>query len=248
QLKETHQKAGEIILKYFNQAKIEYKKKNDLSPVTIADKATEQFIRTSLQQYYPDYSIIGEEFPDIKKESIYSWVIDPIDGTKSFIAGVPVFGSLIGLAQQGQPILGSQYHPAIKKHYIGGIHHSTTLNGKNIQVSKCTHLKDAVFCTAIDSYLNADERDCLLKIQKKAFFSRLNLDCFHYGLLAEGRVDLVIENDLKPFDYMASAAIVQGAGGFITDWSGNPLSLSSKGCIVAAASRQLLDQALEMIA
>ncbi len=236
-----------IILKYFNQLEA-YEHKDDHSPVTIADREAEDAIRNVLQQAFPDFSIVGEEFENTITDNPLCWVIDPIDGTKSFIAGAPVFGSLICLAKNGNPLLGSQDHPALDMHWIGGSDHPTCLNNKPVHVSKCLDIKDAILCsTAPEMLLENSQNKAFNKIASKVRFVRYGLDCFHYGLLASGKIDLVVEASLQPYDYMAPAAIVLGAGGVACDWQGNPANIASGNEIIAASSQHLLEQALEVM-
>lgn len=243
----ARQAARTIILRYYHHLD-QYEWKEDLTPVTIADRKAEQAIREILEKAFPNDGMIGEELPNKQANGAFSWIIDPIDGTKSFICGVPVFGSLIGLAKDGQPLFGSVDHPALDCCWTGGTTCPTRMNGMQVSTRGCKKLREAVLCsTTPEMFITEDEQARFQTLARMVRFTRYGLDCYHYGLLASGKVDLVVEAQLKPYDFMAPAAVVLGAGGAVSDWQGNPIGISSNGQLVAAANQDLLEQALEVL-
>lgn len=240
---EVVNRSGEVIRSYFRQP-LTIIDKEDMSPVTIADREAETAMREELSRLCPTHSIIGEEFDSQLQESPYSWVIDPIDGTKSFISGVPLFGTLLCLNLSGKPILGVIDMPILGERWLGTKGQGTTYNGQVCRVSTTTELGQAsLFCTEPDMFTQAQaERFQALEQQVK--LRRFGGDCYNYGLLASGQIDLVVEASLHPYDWMALIPVVEEAGGVITDWNGNALSFTSDGTVIAAATRELHAKAL----
>jgi inositol-phosphate phosphatase/L-galactose 1-phosphate phosphatase/histidinol-phosphatase len=239
--------AGEAIRPYFRQP-LAVDDKPDLSPVTIADRAAEMAMRQLIAARFPAHGIIGEEFGRERAEAEYVWVLDPIDGTKSFISGVPLFGTLIALAHQGRPVLGIIDQPISRERWIGAAGHPTTLNGTPIRCRPCPALAGAsVFSTSPDMF-KGDDAAAFARVGAAAKLVRYGADCYAYGLLALGSIDLVIEASLKPYDFSAMVPIVEGAGGIASDWRGMPLSLASDGRVLAAGDRRAHQQALALLA
>jgi len=240
--------AGAIsALRYFrNELDIEIK--GDESPVTLADKQIEQEARDLLQKRFPDHEILGEEFGAGDLNADHVWVIDPIDGTRSFICGNPLFGYLLALMEGGAPVIGLISMPALDEVYMGQQGAGATLNGKPIKVSSTTKLSDAFI------YINEGEK--LLELETAALQNlvtaghtrRFGYDCYPHALLAAGHVDAVVEFDLEPFDYLPLAGVIEAAGGGISDWDGNPLGFNSDGRVVSAATPQLHAELLEQLA
>ena len=219
-----------------------FERKADESPVTIADKAIEAALREAIAVRFPGHAILGEE-AGMSGGDDHLWVIDPIDGTKSFITGVPLFGALIAYAERGVPKLGVIEVPPLGERWVG-LPGATTFNGAPAHVSGCAALEDArVYTTSPDFFAPADwaRYDAL---SRKGAIRRFGGDCYQYGLLASGHCDLVVETSLQPYDYMALVPVVEGAGGIMTDWQGRPLGLGSDGKVVAAASPALHAAAL----
>ena len=219
--------AGIIAREYFRQP-FNIQRKADQSPVTIADQSIEARLREILQRERPQDSILGEEFDNIQGTSNLTWVIDPIDGTKSFMMGRPTFGTLIALCEDSKPILGIIDQPISNERWIGAKGHPTTLNGVPIQTRKNVTLDTAVMASTTPEMFDTPIYE---RFGKHRF--AWGSDCYAYGLLACGHVDLILEDDLKPFDFAALSPIIEGAGGFIRDWQGNPLTLASKGQVIA---------------
>ena len=239
--------AGEAIRPYFRQP-LAVDDKPDLSPVTIADRAAEMAMRQLIAAHFPEHGIFGEEFGREREEAEFTWVLDPIDGTKSFISGVPLFGTLIALALHGRPILGIIDQPISRERWIGAIGRPTTLNGTPIRCRPCPTLAAAtVFSTSPDMF-RGDDAAAHARVASAAKLVRFGADCYAYGLLALGSIDLVIEASLKPYDFSAMLPIVEGAGGVASDWRGAPLSLASDGRVVVAGDRIAHQQALALLA
>ena len=175
-------------------------------------------------------------------------MLDPIDGTKSFISGVPLFGTLIALAYQGRPILGIIDQPILRERWIGASGRPTTLNGRPIRVRPCPSLDAAtLFATSPDMFRGGDAA-AFARVAAAAKLVRFGADCYAYGLLAHGLIDLVIEASLKPYDFSAMLPIVEGAGGIASDWQGTPLTLASDGRVLVAGDRRAHQQALQLLA
>ena len=212
--------SADIIKKYFRTS-VSVESKVDNSPVTIADKKAEEVMRELILKRYPDHGIFGEEFGVTNPEAEYTWVLDPIDGTKSFICGAYSFGTLIGLLHNGEPILGVYNHPILNDFLIGD-NYTTKLNGFITKVSESNNLSDAILLTTdhlnIEKYQNKEKFD---KLIHKVKLYRNWGDCYGYYLLATGYVDIMIDPIMSPWDLLPLIPIIKGAGGTITDYQGN---------------------------
>ena len=225
--------SGNILKKYF-RTDISVETKSDNSPVTIADKSAEEAIREKIISEFPDHGIIGEEFGNHNETAQYKWVLDPIDGTKSFITGIATFGTLIGLLKDGKPILGLFHQPIIGELLIGDMK-TTELNGKKNQIRSCDRIEEATLLTSdhfmIGNYKNQKTFDRLAKNVK---LYRTWGDCFGYYLLCTGYADIMVDPIMSPWDALPLIPIIIGAGGMVTDYEGNnPVEGNS---IIAAAS------------
>jgi len=230
---------------YFRQP-IEVEQKADLSPVTIADRAIETEMRRLIRAEFPGHAIRGEEF-GAEAGADFSWVLDPIDGTKSFVTGFPLFGALIALEQQGRSVLGLIEAPAMAERWVGAEGLATTFNGAPARTSGCAALEQArLYCTTTECF-RGDELRRYEACARRVRLRRFGGDCYLYGLLASGHCDLVIESALKPHDFQALVPVVQGAGGRISDWEGRPLTSQSGERVVAAASEALWQQAVALL-
>ena len=239
--------AGEAIRPHFRQP-IAVTDKPDLSPVTVADRAAEAAMRRLIIARFPQHGIIGEEYGPERADAEFVWVLDPIDGTKSFISGVPLFGTLIALAQQGRPILGIIDQPISRERWIGAAGCASTFNGTPIHCRPCAALAAAtVFSTSPDMFKGPDAV-AHGRVAAAAKLVRFGADCYAYGLLALGFIDLVIEASLKPYDFSAMVPIVEGAGGIATDWQGKPLTLASDGRVLVAGDPNAHREALALLA
>jgi inositol-phosphate phosphatase/L-galactose 1-phosphate phosphatase/histidinol-phosphatase len=239
--------SGAAIRPYFRQP-LAVDDKPDLSPVTIADRAAEMAMRRLIAARFPAHGIIGEEFGPERESAEFIWVLDPIDGTKSFISGVPLFGTLIALAHHGRPILGIIDQPISRERWIGAAGRATTFNGNPVRTRPCAALAAAtVFSTSPDMFVGADVA-AHAKIAAAAKLVRYGADCYAYGLLALGFIDLVVEASNKPYDFCAMPPIIEGAGGVASDWRGAPLTLASDGRVLVAGDRRAHQQALALLA
>ena len=243
---ELADQAAAIIGQYFRQP-FKIDSKGDETPVTIADRQTEKAMRDLINERYPEHGIFGEEFGAENADAAHVWVLDPIDGTRSFITGTPTFGTLISLLEQGSPSLGIIDMSARGERWAGGHNMPSTLNGEVCNSSDCEQLRGCrLVCTSPDMFSESQLQGFKRLLGKTAFY-RYGGDCYNYGLLASGFVDLVVESDLEPYDFCALVPVVESAGGIISDWQGNPLTMSSQGDVVASATMSLHEQALAVL-
>ena len=220
--------------------------KSDLSPVTVADQETERAIRTALEAAFPGESILGEEFGQ-SGSAADMWIVDPIDGTRSFIAGLPLFGMLLGYVAEGVPLVGVINMPALGEVYAGARGVGATLNGAPIRASTCTKLSEArLFINEADK-LAVETPAQFARLVTAGALRRLGADCYPHALVASGHVDAVVDFGLQPYDYLPVAAVVQAAGGVMTDWHGAPLSLGSDGRTLTAATPELHADLMELV-
>ena len=238
-----------IALRYFRTS-LDIHWKEDGSPVTIADCKIESTLRSAIRDRYPDHGIIGEEY-GCTPGARYSWMLDPIDGTKSFTMGNPLFGTLIGLLDDGQPIAGLVDLPAMGERW-GGTGRRTIftdgISNGQANVSSCRSIDAARLYIMTPPGADSDEKYAGIEtLYRVAAITRPVCDCYAYGLLASGYCDLVIEDNLEPCDYLPLVPIINGAGGQITDWTGKPLTLNSDGRIIAASTEHLLEAAIEVL-
>ena len=232
-----------ISLNYFRQ-EFEVELKADESPVTIADREIEMAIRQLIEDHYPDHAILGEEHGGEAVMDGSLWIIDPIDGTKSFVSGIPLYGTLIAYAMDGAPIIGTIDVPALRERWVGVKDRPTTFNDRPCKTSGCADLASArVATTSIDMFAGAD-RERFDALAAAARHRQFGGDCYLYGTLASGGVDVVVEAMLKPYDFAAVVPVVTGASGVMTDWRGNPLTAASDGWVIAAATPELHAQAI----
>ncbi|KQT52493.1 MULTISPECIES: histidinol-phosphatase [unclassified Aureimonas] len=237
--------ARPIALRHFRTS-LDILTKADESPVTIADRAVEAELRRRIEARFPDHGIFGEEM-GVKSGSGPVWVIDPIDGTKSFVCGLPLFGTLIAFLEEERPLFGVIDIPALGERWTGSPA-GTFLNGVPARASKCRTLREArFFTTSPESFSGADVA-AYEQLLARTALRRFGGDCYAYGLLASGHCDLVAECGLQPYDYMALVPVVERAGGVMTDWSGDPLTLASDGRVLAASTPELHAEALALLA
>ncbi len=205
-------------------------------------------MRRLIEARFPAHGIIGEEYGPERADAEFVWVLDPIDGTKSFISGVPLFGTLIALAQGGRPILGIIDQPILRERWIGVRGRPTLFNGAPVRCRPCPALAGAtVFSTSPDMFKGPDA-DAHARVASAAKLQRFGADCYAYGLLALGFIDLVIEASLKPYDFSAMLPVVEGSGGVASDWQGAPLTIASDGRVLVAGDRRAHEQALALLA
>lgn len=222
--------------------------KADASPVTLADRAAEAAMRALINEEAPTHGILGEEHGRERIDAAHVWVLDPIDGTKSFITGSPLWGTLIALVHQGSVDLGLIDMPVLGERWIGRPGRGAHCNGQPVHTSGCTALAQARVLTTSPDAFAPDEWAAYDALSRRAAMRRFGGDCYGYAQLAGGHVDLVAECQLQPYDYMALVGVVEGAGGVITDWQGRALSIHSNGRVLAAATAALHREALAMVA
>ncbi|MFQ3361116.1 MAG: histidinol-phosphatase [Alphaproteobacteria bacterium] len=218
-------------------------------PVTEIDKKIEFVVREIIENVHPDHGIYGEEMGIKDSNSEYCWFIDPIDGTRSFVSGIPLWGTLIGLEHNDKATIGLVDHPCLDERYIGlGKEAFVIKNGetKSISVSNCQSLSDArLGYTTYDMFKTNNNQKLFNEIYKQVKITRSGGDCYFYSLLASGYLDIIVESSLQPYDIVAIVPLIEAAGGFITTWDGS--SPNRGGSIVASASSSLHDQALEIL-
>jgi inositol-phosphate phosphatase / L-galactose 1-phosphate phosphatase / histidinol-phosphatase len=239
--------AGAVIRRYFRQ-RVEVIDKADASPVTIADRDSEAAMRRLIAEHFPEHGIFGEEYGTERADAEFVWVLDPIDGTKSFISGVPLFGTLIALLHQGRPVLGVLDQPISGERWLGVTGRRSILNGAEIRTRDCSRVDAAtVFTTSPDIFFGSDAEG-FARVRTEAKLVRYGTDCYAYGLCALGFVDAVVESGLKPYDFCALIPIIEGAGGIVTDWEGRKPGLVTDGRILACGDARLHGQLLTRLA
>ena len=242
--------SGETILPFFRTSlSIDNKSSNDFDPVTEADRAAEAVMRRLIKSNFPQHGIVGEEFGNEREDADYVWVLDPIDGTKSFIAGFPIWGTLIALLHKGTPVFGMMHQPYIGERFSGdngSANYSGPSGGRRLSVRRCTSLKEATTFTTSPLLMNPDDRARYGRVENAARLSRYGGDCYSYCMLAAGHLDLVIETGLKSYDIAGLIPIVTGAGGIVTTWDGKPAQ--NGGRIVAAGDARIHEAALKLLA
>jgi myo-inositol-1(or 4)-monophosphatase len=243
--------AGEAIRPYFRR-KIEVVDKGSamFDPVTEADKRGEEAIRALIARERPQDGVLGEEFGEIEGRSGRTWVIDPVDGTRAFITGGTQWGTLIALNEAGTPTLGILDQPVLRERFIGtgeGAELRSRDGVMTLSVRPCASLAEAVVMTTHPwNYFDASEQETFRRLADSCLLSRFGGDCYAYGLLAMGFVDLIVEDRLKPWDIQALMPIIEGAGGIVTDWRGGPAT--NGGHVVAAGDARVHAAALKFLA
>jgi histidinol phosphatase-like enzyme (inositol monophosphatase family) len=255
-LEELAHASGEAILPFFrtqlgvtDKGRTERHDPDRFDPVTEADRAAETVIRHKIRERFPSHGILGEEFEAERLDAEYIWVIDPIDGTRAFICGLPTWGTLIGLKRHGTPVLGVMNQPYTGEMFIG--------DGKQAQIkgprgtralrtSRCEALATAKLMTTDPRLFKDDDAATYARIESGVKLTRYGTDCYAYAMLAAGQVDLVIEAGLQAYDIVGLIPVIEGAGGIVTTWEGGPAS--EGGRIVAAATPALHKAAMEQLA
>jgi inositol-phosphate phosphatase / L-galactose 1-phosphate phosphatase / histidinol-phosphatase len=238
--------ARSVVVPYFG-TRLEMVRKEDDSPVTCADREAERRMRDLITTTYPEHGILGEEFGEEGADRKNVWVLDPIDGTKSFITGRPLFGTLVALTCDGVPVLGVADMPILDRRWSALAGEQSFNDGVPCATSGLENLADArLACTSIDMFDEAG-RESFEALSRKVWFCSFGGDLYIYLMVASGHVDVVVEGDVQPYDVLALVPIIEGAGGVITDWSGAPVTRANDGRIVAAATPRLHEQALESL-
>lgn len=241
--------AAAALLPHFRSG-IAAERKEDASPVSLADRAAEEAMRRILAAEAPRDTVIGEEMGATAGSSGRSWVLDPIDGTTSFLAGRPIFGTLIALVVDGWPVLGLIDQPVLKERWIGATGQPTTLNGKPVRTRPCRELAEATLATTGPHYFDDHQGQHFMALAARTDHRRMIMggDCYNYALLAAGHIDVVCEANLKPHDWAALVPVVEGAGGAMADWNGDPLHMGCDGHVIALGDPARLDDVVEALA
>src|SRR3954470_2669394 len=242
--------AGETILPFFRTSlSVENKsERQEFDPVTEADRAAEAVMRRLIKASFPQHGIVGEEFGNEREDADYVWVLDPIDGTKSFIAGFPTWGTLIALMHRGTPVFGMMHQPFVGERFSGdsgSAHYSGPSGERKLTVRRCASLKEATSFTTSPLLMNAADRAAFGRIEAAVKLTRYGGDCYSYCMLAAGHLDLVVETELKPYDIAALIPIITGAGGVVTTWDGKPAQ--NGGRIVAAGDHRVHESAMKLL-
>jgi myo-inositol-1(or 4)-monophosphatase len=236
--------SGRLIRERFAAGDVEFDTKADHSMVTKTDRDVEHMLREMIHAIHPDHGIIGEEFGAEASDAEYVWTLDPIDGTISFVSGVPLFGTLIGLLRNGQPILGVIHQPVLGELMIGD-GEKTTLNSREVSVRSCSRLEDATLLTTDPNLADRFQDGAKFQeLRRSTAMTRTWGDCFGYLMLASGRADIMLDPIMNQWDLMPLIPIIRGAGGVITDWhGGDPVTGNS----IVAAGPGLHSQVLEIL-
>jgi len=239
--------AGTAIRPFF-RAEHGLETKSDASPVTLADRAAEEAMRRLIIAERPMDAIQGEEFGPREGSSGRCWVLDPIDGTRAFIAGRPIFGTLIALIEDGWPLLGVIDQPVLKERWIGVAGRETLFNGRPARTRACRELGQALLATTSPALFADDELHAFEHLDAAVRSTVLGGDCYNYACLASGHLDVVAESGLKLHDFAALVPVVEGAGGRMCDWQGDPLHAGSTGEVIAVGDPARVDDVLEALA
>jgi myo-inositol-1(or 4)-monophosphatase len=253
--------SGDVILPFFRSAIGAEDKSGGgvFDPVTEADRAAEVAMRRLIAEAFPAHGIVGEEYGKDRPDAEYVWVLDPIDGTKAFISGLPTWGTLIGLTHHGRPVYGMMSQPFTRERFFGdgasaswrglaatakGSHDSVAT--RSLRVRACASLAQATLMTTTPKVFDATEAPAYRRVEDKVRLTRYGADCYAYCMLAAGHIDVVIEANLKPYDIVALIPIVEGAGGVVTTWDGG--DPAGGGRVLAAGDKRVHQEALELLA
>jgi len=242
--------SAETILPFFRTTlSIENKAgPGSFDPVTAADRAAETAMRTLIRRNFPDHGIIGEEYGNERADAEYVWVLDPIDGTKSFISGMPAWGTLIALLRAGEPVFGLMNQPFTRERFSGDgrrAHYRGPAGERELRTRPCPDLAAAMLFTTSPLLMNTADRAIFGRVEEHVRLSRYGGDCYAYCMLAAGHVDLVIETELKPYDVLPLIPIIAGAGGIMTTWEGDSPHVGGR--IIAAGDKQTHAAAVEVL-
>ena len=242
--------ASDSIMPYFRAAPaVENKASGSFDPVTAADREAEAAMRQLIGATYPGHGVIGEEYGPDRPDAEFVWVLDPIDGTRSFIMGMPIWGVLIGLLRDGKPVLGMMAQPFTGERFAGDGHRAWYTGPRGagpLATRPCARLADAALFTTTPFLFKGADRDAYDRVEKSVRLARYGSDCYGYCMVAAGHADLVVESGLKDFDIVALVPVIEGAGGRVTDWQG--ASAAKGGRVVASGDRHLHDAVLGKLA
>jgi myo-inositol-1(or 4)-monophosphatase len=242
--------AGEAVMPFF-RTMIGVEDKGGLGrfdPVTAADRAGESAMRQLIKATFPNHGIVGEEFGSENQDAEYVWVLDPIDGTRGFITGLPTWGTLIGLLKSGTPVYGTMSQPFVKERFFGdggSARSRGPMGDRKLRTRSCAKLADAMMSATSPRMFAGDDLAAFERLEARTRHTRFGGDCYAYCMLAAGQIDLVVEVDLKPYDIVALVPVVEGAGGVITTWDGRPAAAGGR--LIAAGDRRVHAAALEVL-
>ena len=241
--------ASDSIMPHFRAAApIENKGENDFDPVTAADRDAEAAMRRLIEANFPGHGIVGEEYGSDRDDAEFVWVLDPIDGTRAFISGLPVWGILIGLLRQGQPVLGMMAQPFTQERFAGNgskAWYRGPDGSRTLKTRPCPAVREATLFTTSPMLFNPADRSAYDRVEAAVRLTRYGTDCYAYCMVAAGHADIVIESDLQSYDIVALIPIIEGAGGRVSDWNGS--SAAAGGRILATGDRKLHDEALALL-
>ena len=241
--------AGEVIRPRF-RTELNIETKADESPVTIADREAESAMRAIIEKEAPRHGIRGEELPDVAGDGEWCWYLDPIDGTKLFISGIPLFGTLIALARNGNPLLGIIDQPITQERWVGSMDGTATLNSRVLATTLNDDLSKAKLFTTSMSYYSTDQVTAFERLSDATGMTRMGMDCYAFAMLASGFVDIVTEGNVHEWDVAAHVPIIENAGGVVTDWNGSRLRFEGQvkiDNILATANPALHAKALAIL-
>jgi len=239
--------SGGIAKRYFRSG-VGIETKPDKSPVTLADREAEAAIRKLIGERYPAHGVVGEEHGADRRDAEFVWILDPIDGTKSFITGRPTFGTLIALLQQGRPVLGVIDHPALGERWIGASGRPTVMNGKPARTRSCPELALAALSASSPHYFRDHAATAFERVRLATRQTLYSGDCYAYGMIASGFSDVHVDAKMEIYDYLAAVPVIAGAGGAMTDWDGKALTIDSGDRVVAVGDPRMLEGVLAMLA
>lgn len=243
--------AADVSLPHFRTDVSEVNKAGpgSFDPVTEADQAAERALRAAIKARYPDHGIIGEEYGEENPDAEYVWVLDPIDGTRAFISGLPLWTNLIGLRHKGVPVIGVVGQPYIGEVFIGGPSGAwlVTREGKaGIRTRKCVELSQVIAATTDPDIFRGEDRQCWDRLKASVRLARYGCDAYAYAMVAAGRIDVVLESELKVWDWTAVMPLVKAAGGDFTGWDGQ-MPTANDGRVLAVGNPDLRDPILALL-
>jgi histidinol phosphatase-like enzyme (inositol monophosphatase family) len=242
--------SGTAILPFFRSALQASDKSRGgaFDPVTEADRAGEAAMRQLIKRTFPNHGIVGEEYGSENTDAEFVWVLDPIDGTKAFISGLPMWGTLIGLTRGGTPCYGMMHQPFTRERFTGD-GGSAIWRGPGgerlLRTRPCENLSEATMSATTPRMFKGAQLEAFERVEREARLARYGCDCYAYCMLASGLMDVVIETDLKPYDIVALVPIIEGAGGVVTTWTGGPAA--EAGSIVASGDPRLHETVLKLL-
>jgi myo-inositol-1(or 4)-monophosphatase len=243
-------RSGEAILPFFRTAMTARNKAgpDSFDPVTEGDRAGEVVMRRMIAEMFPAHGIVGEEFGSERADAEFCWVLDPIDGTRAFLSGLPVWGSLIGLMRHGTPVYGMMHQPFTRERFFGDgatAHYLGPDGERSLRSRACASLSDATVMTTSPRLFSGEERAAYDRVESVARLARYGCDCYAYCMVAAGHVDVVIEAGLQPYDIVALIPIIEGAGGVVTGWDGGPAERGGR--VVASGDRRVHEAVLALL-